>query len=123
MSEDSVAARLGIHAGTSLWFEPIEWLRLLGPLPTGVRMTGEFAGASVAVLFVSSAAGVQWFFRRYGTVVHAPPAVWMCAPNRARATFNRDYLATMLAGHGVHAIAETPIDAGWTAIRVGRHGP
>src|SRR5690349_4218070 len=81
MTVDTIAERLGIRAGTTLWFQPVEWLRVLGPLPPGVRMTGEFAGASVAVLFVSNAESMQWFFRRYGTVVLAPTAVWICAPN------------------------------------------
>lgn len=123
MNVETVASRLGIRAGTALWFQPIEWLRVLGPLPPGVRMTGEFAGATVAVLFVSNAEGAHWFFRRYGTVVHTPPAVWICAPTQPRAAFGRAYLATILAGHGVHEAAEVQLDAAWTAVRIGRARP
>jgi len=120
MTESTIAGRLGIRAGATLWFQPIEWLQLLGPLPPGVRTTGEYAGATVAVLFVSSAGSMQWFFRRYGTVILTPPAVWICAPNQPQADFNRAYLSTILASHGLHALAETPIDGAWTAIRIGR---
>ena len=119
MPETPVAGRLGIRPGSTLWFSPIEWLHLLGPLPPGVRMTGEYAGANVAVMFVSSAGSVQWFLRRYGTVVTMPPAVWMCTPTRERADFNRAYLATMLGSHGLHSLAEISIDAAWTATRIG----
>ena len=120
MPAATVAGRLGIRPGSSLWFSPIEWLHVLGPLPPGVRMTGEYAGATVAVIFVSSASTVQWFLRRYGTVVTMPPAVWVCAPTQGSAGFNRAYLATMLGSHGLHATTEIPIDASWTALRIGR---
>jgi hypothetical protein len=120
MREATVADRLGIRPGVTLWFSPIEWLRLLGPLPPGVTMTGEFAAASVAVTFVSNAASVQWLLRRYGTVITLPPDVWICAPTVGSADFNRAYLGTLLAGHGLQALEEIPIDAAWTAARLGR---
>jgi hypothetical protein len=123
MNEDSVAARLGVRPGTSLWFSPIEWLRLLGPLPPGVTMSGEVAGATVAVLFVSNASSVQWFLRRYGTVITLPPAVWICSPTVGSPDLNPAYLAQILAGHGLRAVEEIPLDASWTAARVARIVP
>ena len=123
MTENTVAARLAIHPGASLWFSPIEWLRLLGPLPPGVRMTGEFAAATVAVTFVSNAASVRWFLDRYRTVMTMPPAVWICLPTMGRVDFTRASLQTILAGHGLRTVQEVPIDASWTAMRVGRSVP
>ena len=123
MTDDTVAARLGIHPGASLWFSPIEWLRLLGPLPHGVRMTGEFAGATVAVTFVSNAPSVRWFLDRYRTVMTMPPAVWICSPTHGRVDFTRASLHTILAGHGLRPIQEAVVDASWTAVRVGRSVP
>ena len=120
MIERSIADRLGIRPGASLWFQPIEWLRLLGPLPTGVAMTGEFAGATVAVLFVSNAASVQWFFRRYGTVVTLPPAVWICSPTLDSPDLNRAYLIQIVTSHGLQPMEEIQVDASWTATRIGR---
>lgn len=119
----TVAGRLGIRPSAALWFSPIEWLHVLGPLPPGVRMTGEYAGATVAVIFVSNASTVQWFLRRYRTVLTLPPAVWICAPTRPRPDFNRAYLVSMLGAHGLHPLQEIPIDAAWTAIRVGPGRP
>ncbi len=120
MTEVTVAGRLGIHPGVALWFTPIEWLRLLGPLPQGVSMTGEFATATVAVNFVSNAGSVQWFLQRYRTVMTMPRAVWICSPTQGRPDFNRAYLESILAGHGLRALEEQQIDASWTALRVGR---
>ena len=34
----TIAGRLGIRPGAALWFSPIEWLHVLGPLPPGVRI-------------------------------------------------------------------------------------
>ena len=123
MTDGTVASRLAIHPGASLWFSPIEWLQLLGPLPPGIRMTGEFAGATVAVIFVSNAASVRWFLDRYRTVMTMPPAVWICSPTRGRVDFTPASLRTILAGHGLSPLEETAIDASWTALRVGRPVP
>jgi hypothetical protein len=123
MTEMTGAERLSIRPGVSLWFSPIEWLRLLGPLPPGVRMTGDFAAATVAVIFVSNSASVRWFLNRYGTVMTRPPAVWICAPTHGRTDFNLGLLESTLAGHGFRALGEVPIDASWTAVRVGRFVP
>ena len=123
MTENTGAGRLSIRPGTSLWFQPIEWLRVLGALPPGVRMTGDFAAATVAVIFVSNTASVRWFLNRYGTVMTRPPAVWICAPTQARPDFNRALLKSMLAGLGFRAVEELPLDASWTATRVGRFVP
>lgn len=116
----SVAGRLGIEPGARLWFSPIEWLRMLGPLPPAVAMTGEFAGSTVAVVFVSNAGSVRWFLDRYRTVMTMPRALWICYPTRGRSDFNRGSLETMLAGHGLRPVAEVAIDASWTALGVRR---
>ena len=115
----SLAARLQIRPRSLLWFQPVEWLFLLGPLPAGVTVTGEFAAANVAVLFVSNLASVQWFFRRYGTVAATPAFLWLCYPTRGRTDFNRDLLIRTAGGHGMHPTVETPIDAAWSALRFG----
>jgi hypothetical protein len=123
VTEMTSAERLSIRPGVSLWFSPIEWLRVLSPLPPDVRMTGEFAAATVAVIFVSNAGSVRWFLDRYRTVMTMPHAVWICSPTQGRADFNRALLESMLAGHGLHALEEVSIDAAWTALRVGRFVP
>jgi hypothetical protein len=123
MTEMTVAGRLGIAPGARLWFSPIEWLRMLGPLPPGVMMTGEFAASTVAVVFVSNAGSVRWFLDRYRTVMTMPRALWVCYPTRGRSDFNRGSLQTMLAGHGLRPVTEVAIDASWTALGVSRFGP
>lgn len=122
----TIAARLGITPGTSLWFSPIEWLSMLGPLPPGVRVSGEFAGATVAIVFVSNANNVRWFVTTHRTSMTMVRTIWVCYPTRGRSDFTRATLDTQLAGHGLHILAEVPFDANYTALHVSplaRPGP
>ena len=118
MAGKSLAATLLIGPGTSLWFSPIEWLWILGPLPPGVRMTGEFAAATVAVVFVSNAASLRWFLNEHRTVMALPAAVWLCYPARGRLDLNRATLLTMVAGHSLQLVGEVAVDATWSAMRL-----
>jgi hypothetical protein len=119
----TIAARLSITPGTRLWFSPVEWLRVLGPLPDGVTMTGDFAAATVAVVFVSNADSVRWFVDRYRTVMTRPAALWVCYPTRGRSDFNRPMLQTMVAAHGLHPDQDVALDGSWTALRLRRLVP
>jgi hypothetical protein len=114
----TVAEKLSIHAGTRLWFEPTEWMRVLGPLPHGVTMTPDFAAATVAVMFTSHPDAVRWLVRRYGTVLGVPAMLWLAYPAHGLPTFNRASLLQLLAGHGLTVVAETPLDGAWSAVRV-----
>ena len=92
------AEKLSIHAGTRLWFEPTEWMRVLGPLPHGVTMTGDFAAATVAVMFASHPNSVRWLVRRFGTVLGIPPMLWIAYPAHGLPTFNRASLQQAARG-------------------------
>jgi hypothetical protein len=122
MPVNTIAARLSIRPGTALWFSPIKWLHVLGPLPPGVTMTGEFAAAVVAVTFASDAASARWFLDRYRTSIGMPPVVWLCYPTRGRPDFNRASLAGILAGHGLAIVGEETLDAAWSAARIRPRG-
>ena len=118
MNATTIAAKLLIEPGTRLWFQPVEWLWILGPLPPGVAMVGEFASSTVGVTFVSNASSVRWFLDRHRTVMALPPVVWMCYPTLGRPDFNRATLMPMLAAHGLHPASEVALDPSWTALRL-----
>ena len=118
MSATSIAAKLLITSGTSLWFSPVEWIWLLGPLPPGVRATAEFAASTVAVMFVSNPAAVRWFLDRHRTVLTVPPVVWLCYPARGRPDLNRRSIVTIVAAHGLQPVSEVPVDGNWAALRL-----
>ena len=93
-------------------------MRVLGPLPHGVTMTGDFAAATVAVMFASHPNSVRWLVRRFGTVLGIPPLLWIAYPAHGLPTFNRASLQQLLAGHRLVVVAETPLDGAWSAVRV-----
>ena len=120
MDSSTLAGELSIANGDRLWFSPIEWLWMIGPLPSGVAVIGDFAAATVAVIFVSNAGSVRWFVDRYRTVMTRPGQLWICCPTVGRADFNRGLLESMLAGHGLLPFREVLVGEGWTALAM-RH--
>jgi hypothetical protein len=118
MTANNLAERLLIRPGASVWFSPVEWLWMVGPLPPGVRATGELASATVAITFGSNAASARWFLDRYRTILAIVPVIWICYQTRGRSDFNRSSLVAILAAHGQQPVAEVAFDAGWTAMRV-----
>lgn len=119
----TIAETLHIRPGTSLWFSPIEWLHVLGPLPPGVTMAGDPAGASVSVMFVSNAQSVRWFVDVHRPVLAMLPTLWLCYPSPGRPDFNRTTLMTMAGAHGLHPIGDVAVMPGWSALRFGRLAP
>lgn len=115
--------KLLIHPGTTLWFSPIEWLHMLGPLPAGVRMAGDPAGSTVSVVFVSNAATVRWLANTHRGALPMVPTLWICYPTAGRPDFTREYLLATVGAHGLRPIDETAFDAGWSALRFGRLAP
>jgi hypothetical protein len=122
MTGPTPAARLSITPAARLWFSPIEWLNLLGPLPPGVAMVGGLAEATVVVAFVSNVGSIRWLLDTHRGSLGLPLALWICCPTLPRSDFNRGSLNATLAAHGLHVVEEIPFDASWTALRV-RHQP
>jgi len=120
MAGMTTAQRLSIAPGARLWFSPIEWLSMLGPLPPGVVMAGDFASSTVAIVFISDSGSARWFLDGHRTAINMPRALWICYPTLGSPAFNRTMLQTTLVGHGLQILGEVPFDASWTALAV-RH--
>jgi hypothetical protein len=112
----TVSGQLAIAPGDRVWFSPIEYLWIIGPLPPNVPVVADYGAATVAVLFVSNVPSVRWFVDRYRTVMTRPRELWICCPTVGRAAFNRPLLESMLAGHGLRAVREVELADGWTAL-------
>jgi hypothetical protein len=123
MTGPTPAARLSITPGTRLWFSPIEWLHVMGPLPPGVATVGTLAEATVVVAFVSNVGSTRWLLDNHRGSLGLPRAVWICCPTLPRSDFNRGSLNAILAGHGLHVVEEVAFDASWTALRVSHQLP
>lgn len=116
MDPSTVAGQLSIRSGDRIWFSPIEYLWLIGPLPPNVPVVGDYGAATVAILFVSNVPSVRWFVDRYRTVMTRPRELWVCCPTVGRADFNRPQLELILAGHGLRPVREVALGSDWTAL-------
>jgi hypothetical protein len=116
MDAPTIAAKLSIRPSDRLWFSPIEWLWMIGPLPPNVPVIGNFGAATVAVIFLSNTQSVRWFVTRYRTVMTRPRELWVCCPTVGRADFNRALLESMFAGHGLRPVRDVLLGDSWTAI-------
>ena len=113
----SVAEKLHIKPGTTLWVWPAARLGLLGPMPNGVRVVDAIGDASSAFLFVDDAATAGAVLAAHAADLKGPVYLWFCYPKGGRADINRDSLWSMVAEHGLRPITNVAIDETWSALR------
>jgi hypothetical protein len=113
----SVAEKLLVKPGSTVWVTPPERAALLGPLPDGAVTTTVVEGASVAIAFVDDAGAVAAFLDEHGDRLSAPAILWFCYPKGGRSDINRDTLWPMVAVHGLRPITQVAIDETWSALR------
>ncbi len=113
----SIAEKLHIKPGATLWVWPAARLGLLGPLPDGATVVDGIGDASAAFLFVDDAATARAALAAHAADLAKPEYLWFCYPKGGRADINRDSLWPMVAEHGVRPITQIAIDDTWSALR------
>jgi hypothetical protein len=113
----SVAEKLHIKPGTTLWVWPAARVALLGPLPDGAAVVDGIGAASSVFLFVDDAATARAALAVHGADLAKPESLWFCYPKGGRADINRDSLWPMVAEHGLRPITQVAIDETWSALR------
>ena len=111
MNEGSVAGRLGIRPGDRAVVLADRMAPAARAAAARRHDDGRGRGRHGRRALRLERRSVQWFLRRYGTVITLPPAVWICSPTVDSADLNRAYLAQILAGHGLQPVEELQIDA------------
>ena len=117
MSTKSVADKLLIKPGATIWTSDEMRLGLLGPLPDGVRPVGGLAEAAIAVLFADDAGSLGTLLARLEPDLSAPGVLWVAYPKANRTDLNRDTLWPMLVGYGLRPISQVAMDEVWSALR------
>jgi hypothetical protein len=117
MAEKSVATKLLIKPGTTVWVSDPAHRGLLGPLPEGVTTPGSLAAAGVAVVIAESAAQLRAFADAHRAELASPPVLWFLYRKANRADINRDSLWHLLADYGIRPITQVAIDDEWSALR------
>ena len=117
MADKSVADKLMIKPGTSVWVSDEARRGLLGPLPSSVTSADGPGDASTAVVFADDAAAVRRAFDAHRDAFGASSNLWIAYPKANRADINRDSLWPIAAEYGFRPISQVAIDDTWSALR------
>jgi hypothetical protein len=117
MSTKTTAEKLLIKPNTTIWSSHAERLPLLGPLPEGVGQAGDLAGATLALVFADSAAGLREILEPRRGELATPGVFWVLYPKGGRADINRDSLWPILTEYNMRPIGQVAVDGTWSALR------
>jgi hypothetical protein len=117
MASKTVAEKLQIKPGTSVWSSQPEYIELIGALPEGATLADSMAEATTAVVFVASEAIARELLGHLQAHLAAPEILWVAYPKGNRADINRDTLWPILAEYGLRPVTQVSIDDTWSALR------
>ena len=92
MAAKSVAQKLLIRPGSSVWMSHPDRSDLLGEMPEAVTSASSLAAADVAVVLVEDEAGLRAFAEVNRERLGSPRALWLLYPKGNRIALNRDSL-------------------------------
>ena len=113
----TVADKLLIKPGTSLWMSDREHLGRLGPLPIGIQQAGALGDATVALVFGQHEQSVRDLLTAHRDELSVPAVLWVCYPKGNKADINRDTLWPILTEFGLRPISQVAVDETWSALR------
>jgi hypothetical protein len=118
MSTTTVAEKLKIRAGATLWLSDAAHTDRLSPLPEGVRGADSPDDADVVIIFASDAQALRLRLREHaGHLTTDRSALWIAYPKGRRSDLNRDSVWPAAAEHGLRPIGQIAIDGTWSALR------
>ena len=121
MAERTVAQKLQVKPGdiVALVAASEHDVTRLGVLPEGAAFTRHgSAGASVAIVFVTSRAELLERFASELPGLIDARAVWFCYPKGNRADLNRDTIIRESPAFGWRPNSNVAVDDTWSAVRV-----
>jgi hypothetical protein len=117
MAEKTVAEKLLVKPGTTVWVSDESRRALLGQMPPSVAEAEHPGRASTAVLFVDDAAGARRLLSAHHEHLLASPNMWVLYPKGNKADINRDSLWPIVAEFGMRPITQVSVDDAWSALR------
>jgi hypothetical protein len=115
MSPKSVAEKLQIKPGTTVW--SFGERDLIGPLPADARHVERLDEATTAVVVASSADALRQILSAHRDQLTRPSVFWVAYPKGNRADINRDTLWPILGEYGMRPISQVSVDEVWSALR------
>ncbi|MEY9887793.1 hypothetical protein ABIA35_006821 [Catenulispora sp. MAP12-49] len=113
----TVAEKLAIKPGRSVWTSHPDRFAAVGELPAGADRTDELASADVAVLYADDADSVRALLTANKADITKPPVVWIAYPKANRTDINRDSLWPIVVAFGMRPNGQVAIDEVWSALR------
>jgi hypothetical protein len=117
MSSKTVAQKLLIKPGTTLWSSHAERLGLIEALPEDVQVVDGLQEAQVALVFTDDEPSLRAILDQQRDVLHAASTLWVAYPKGNRIAINRDSLWPILTEYGLRPIGQVAIDPVWSALR------
>ncbi len=117
MSPKTVADKLLVKAGTTVWTSAPEHIDRIGPLPEGATPVDDLEAAMTAVLFADDAESLRAVLARHAGSLRAPANLWVAYPKGNRTDINRDTIWPIVSEHGLRPIGQVALDDVWSALR------
>jgi hypothetical protein len=117
MSLKSVAEKLLIKPGTTVWMSDSEHLGLIEPLPSDARVVDRLEEATTALVFVDDADSLHAHVAKHADRLVEPETLWVAYPKAGRTDINRDTVWPVLAERALRPIAQVSLGEIWSAIR------
>ena len=117
MTTKTVADKLLIKPGTTVWISEDVHRPLVEPLPEGARHVADLKEAGVAVFFAADAANARRLLDEHRAVLTEPAIVWVAYPKGNRSDINRDTLWPIVGEYGLRPNGQVAVDEVWSALR------
>lgn len=117
MSVKTVAQKLLLKPGTSVWLSHPDRVNLIEPLPEDVQLAPELEEASVGLVFTDDEASLRAILDAEKEHLAQPNILWVAYPKANRIAINRDSLWPILTEYGMRPNGQVAIDDVWSALR------
>ena len=117
MAAKTIAEKLGIKPGRSVWTSHPDRFAEVGELPEGAGRVDDLAAADVAVLFADDAESARALLTAHKDAITKTPVVWVAYPKANRTDINRDSLWPIVVAYGMRPNGQVAIDDVWSALR------
>lgn len=117
MSVKTVAQKLLLKPGTSVWLSHPDRVNLIEPLPEDVQLAPELEEASVGLVFTDDEASLRAILDAQKERLAQPNILWVAYPKANRIAVNRDSLWPILTEYGMRPNGQVAIDDVWSALR------
>ena len=117
MATKTVAEKLLIKPGTSLWTSHPDRLALVGEMPADVTQANSPAGAAVALVFADDARSAHEVLGAHRDALVRAGIVWIAYPKSNTTDINRDSLWPIAGEYGLRPNGQVAVDDTWSALR------